>query len=215
VGISSVFFASCGGSSNSTGPSTTTQPTPAVTPAASPSVSPSPPPIPPPSPTPTVSPTSSPWLQVRERQSCPYPDCPAEFGFAVDEQGFYFIRDELRGNITLGELGQINAIASVVASQSELGFSCVDTPTFPGTSDVIVDLTLDDGSTETVYQVNTTDQQTCFVGSLENAKGLYQTINTLAIRYDTESQPSPSPSSSPSPSASPSPSISPSSSPSP
>jgi hypothetical protein len=194
VGFSSFFYASCGGSSNS-------NPAPAATPIPAASVNPSP------SPSPSASPSESPWIQVREEQTCPFLLCAARVGFTVDAEGNYFVGGALGGHVSIAQLGQLNAIASLVASQNETTLQCSIAHALPGLSASLIELTLADGTTETIYEVDPDLEQSCFAGSLENAKALYQTVNGLASQYDPEAVASPSPSASPSTSPSPSPSV--------
>jgi hypothetical protein len=173
-------------------------------------------PGPSPSPSPSASPSPSqsvlPWMQVSEQRDCPASNnmCPAHVGFTVEHQGAYFSGSgSSPGNVTAAEISLLDTAAQpVAASENLIGFTCVQQTTLPGASSVTVDLTYGDGSTQTIYSVDTQNQQLCFRGSKENALALFQAIDGLASKYYVE--PNPEPSSSPSASVSPEPSPSPS-----
>lgn len=183
AGLCAISQTSCGGSSGNAAPA----------PAPSPGVAS-------PSPSPSSSTTLS-WVEVSEISQCPsHPlDCPTANGFNVDSSGAFSVDSQgSAGNVDSGDLSRLNAIASQYAANSGLlGFSCSATMSMPGSpGDTTVSITYSDGSSQTIFSIDTASQQTCMLGSLANAQAIFQLMSNLAGKYNPTPAPSPSPSSS-------------------
>jgi len=177
AGLCAISQTSCGGSSGSAAPAPV--PSPGV-------VSPSP------SPSTTLS-----WVEVSEISQCPsHPlDCPTANGFNVDSSGAFSVdSQDSAGNVNSGDLSKLNVIASRYAANSGLlGFSCSATMSIPGSpGDTTVSITYSDGSSQTIFSIDTATRQTCMLGSLANAQAIFQLMTNLAGKYNPTPTPSPS-----------------------
>ncbi|MGK5081755.1 hypothetical protein WDW37_00495 [Bdellovibrionota bacterium FG-1] len=165
-------------------PGTAATPAPSETPptpSPSPSVSASP------SPTPTPSLIIT-WNIASETTECPFPLCKGRDGFWVRSDGYYFQGNNTpphaHGWITPSELVQLSAVADVVANQDFLSWlTCFHTDSRPGMSSVAIKMRFTDGSTLTIYDVDTQSERTCYNGKLPEARALYNVLDTLVTKY--------------------------------